>query len=200
MKRLIIFTILTTLLSCNSKNNEILLNENLVEPFYRNEHFYPENFEFKFIEVNKYLIDLNNNQKNDTIKLRVIKDWNDAGDFHQIEIILDNNEKIVETNFDGWVEFGKNYPVNNNLRKQNKLESNLILVSEFDFERKIILAFGWVYASDPGLLSIFEANGEKPKIIFNKNFEVERIDKDSFTGEYQEKEVTVRLIENKLEI
>ena len=193
-----------TLLSCNSTTIDkgFITNSDLIKPFFRNDYLYPENPEYNFIQVAKYTLDLNDNEKLDTIKLRVIKDWTDPGDFHQMEIVLDNNQKIIVTCFDGWVKFGENYSVNDNLRKLNKINSDLLLVTYFNTDRILIFAFGWVYASTPGLMTVIDANGHTPKVIFNDNFELEKIDNNSFTGkfEYSEKSKTIKLIENRLEI
>lgn len=204
MKKYINIFILLFVIGCSNDQKGLELNVELVDPFYTNDHLYPKNPRFEFVEVNRYELDLNNNNKLDTIKLREIKDWNDPGDFHQIEIVLDNDSNLVETNFGGWVKFGQNYSVNDELRKMNKLDSDLILVTDFNTDLKILLAFGYVYASEPGLLSIFEANGEDPKVVFNKNFEIHSIDDDLFQGVYEfkeneENEVIVKLINNRLE-
>lgn len=64
------------------------------------------------------------------------------------------------------------------------------------------MGFGWVYASTPGLMTVIDANGQTPKVIFNDNYEFEKINTNSFTGqfEYSEKRKTIKLIENRLEI
>jgi len=187
------------LVSCNSTkiDNGFITNSDLIKPFFRNDYLYPENSKYNFIQVAKYTIDLNDNEKLDTIILRVIKDWTDPGDFHQMEIILDNNQKSTETCFDGWVK----YSVNSKLIKLNKIKSDFLLVTDFDTDKILIFAFGWVYASTPGLMTVIDANGQTPKVIFNDNFELEKIDNNSFTGqfEYSEKSKTIKLIENRLE-
>jgi hypothetical protein len=193
-----------TLISCNSTRTDrgFILNSDLIKPFFRNDYLYPENPDYNFVQIAKYTIDLNNNNRLDTIVLRKIQDWTDTGDFHQMEITLDNKQKIIETCFDGWVKFGENYSVNDNLRKLNKINSDLLLVTDFDTDRILIFAFGWVYASTPGLMTVIDANGQTPKVIFNDNFGLEKIDNNSFTGqfEYSEKSKTIRLLENRLEI
>ena len=185
MKKYLITVLILILVGCQTAPKGIEVNPELVDAFYRNDYLYPENPEFEFEEVKRYEIDLNNNHSPDIIKLKKIKDWNDPGDFHQIELILDNGNSIVETYFGGWVKFGNNYPVNDELRKKNLIDSDLILISEIDKNKKIIMAFGWVYASEPGLLSIFEANGKIPQVLFNRNFEVNKIEKYSISGIYQ---------------
>ena len=40
--------------------------------------------------------------------------------------------------------------------------------------------FGWVYASDPGLLTFVEFSSGKPRILVNKNLDLEVIGSDSF--------------------
>jgi hypothetical protein len=177
--------LIVLLFGCQTKPAGIEVNPELIEAFHLSDFLYPENPEFDFEEVVKYDIDLNNNDENDIVTLKRIKGWNDPGDFHQIELLLDNGKSIVETNFGGWVKFGNIYPINDELRKKNLIDSDLIIIAEIDTDKKIVLAFGWVYASEPGLLSIFEANGEKPQLLFNKNFEVHKIETYSISGIYQ---------------
>jgi hypothetical protein len=201
------FLFLIILLSCSPEQKGFDINPELIEPFFRNDHLYPENPKFEFSEVQHYQIDLNNNNRLDTIILRKIKDWNDPGDFHQIEIILDNDSTIVETEFGGWVRFGQNYTVNETLIKTNLIDSDLILVSNFNQNQKVVLAFGWVYASQPGLVTIFEANGNKPQLLFNKQFDLYSIDENQFNGVFEFRDYeeasenikTIKLIDNRLE-
>ena len=51
-------------------------------------------------------------------------------------------------------------------------------------------------------MTVIDANGQTPKVIFNDNYELEKINTNSFTGqfEYSEKRKTIKLIENRLEI
>jgi hypothetical protein len=208
MKAYLYLLFLLTILSCNKNQQGIEINPEFIEPFFRNDHLYPENPKFEFIEVERYTIDLNNNQKLDTIKLRKLKDWNDPGDFHQIEIILDNDSSIVKTEFGGWVRFGHNYSVNENLVNMNLVDSDLILVPNINKNQKIVVAFGWVYASQPGLVTIFESNGNKPQLLFNTQFDLYSIDENQFTGifefrdyeEASENIKTIKLKDNRLEI
>ena len=178
----------------------IRVNSDLIEPFYRNDYLYPTNSKYKFIETEKYLIDINGNELVDTISLRVIENWNDPGDFHQIKITLDNNQHITETNFNGWVRFGNNYPVKQTLKDKNRIESELLLITNFNNNDYLIFAFGWVYASEPGLMSVFNANLENPKVIFNDNFEIHEIGNQFIKGEFHEKETEIKLKKNRLEI
>jgi hypothetical protein len=70
------------------------------------------------------------------------------------------------------------------------------------------LAFGWVYASQPGLVTIFEANGNKPQLLFNKQFDLYSIDENQFNGVFEFRDYeeasenikTIKLIDNRLEI
>jgi len=170
----------------------IRVNSDLIEPFYRNEFLYPTNPKYKFIETEKYLID--------TIILRKIENWNDPGDFHQINITLDNNQQKTETNFNGWVSFGNNYPIAQNLKDQNKIDSDLLLITDFNNNDILIFAFGWVYASEPGLMSVFNANKELPRVIFNDNFEIHEIGNQYLKGEFHETETEIKLKQNRLVI
>jgi len=198
------FVLLILFVSCNSSqiDREIIKNDDLIEPFSRNDFLYPENPNYKYIQVAKYEIDLNNNRKLDTIILRVIQDWNDPGDFHQLEIILDNGSKIKETEFGGWVKF-KNYLKNDSLYASNLIKSDFLFITDFDFDRKLIIAFGQTYASSPGLITIIDANGQTPQVIFNRNFMLLEFGKNSFSGFFVynggEKE-TIKLINNRFEI
>lgn len=178
----------------------IRVNSDLIEPFYRNEFLYPTNPKYKFIETEKYLIDINGNNLIDTIILRKIENWNDPGDFHQINITLDNNQQKTETNFNGWVSFGNNYPIAQNLKDQNKIDSDLLLITDFNNNDILIFAFGWVYASEPGLMSVFNANKELPRVIFNDNFEIHEIGNQYLKGEFHETETEIKLKQNRLVI
>ena len=208
MRNFIHVIILIGLISCDSKQEGIEINPNLVEPFFIYYHLFPENPKFQYSEVERHLIDLNNNKKLDTIKLRQLTDWNDPGDFHQIEIILDNNKSVIETEFGGWVKFGNNYSVEEELKEMNQINSELILITNLNPNQKIVLTFGWVYASQPGLVSIFEGNGIKPQLIFNKNFDIYKIRENKFIGIFEFRDHiertelidTVRLINNRLEV
>ncbi|MFC0878865.1 hypothetical protein ACE01N_19875 [Saccharicrinis sp. FJH2] len=93
-----IYLIFLTFLSCNSTktNNGFIINDNLIKPFNRSEYLNPENTDINFIQIAQYTIDLNGNNKLDTVKLYKIKDWTDPGDFQQIEVVLDNNQSIVK--------------------------------------------------------------------------------------------------------
>ena len=198
----ILFFLILICCNTNTIDRGIITNDDLIKPFFRNDYLYPENPKYKYVEVANYTFDLNKNDKLDTLKLRVIKDWTDPGDFHQIEITLDNNQSIIETCFDGWVKFGENYPINENLKKSNKINSDLLLITNLNSDKILIFAFGWVYANTPGLMTIVDANGNAPKIIFNDNFELESIRDNSFTGlfGYSGKNKTIKLVDNKFEI
>ncbi len=156
----------------------------LIEPFYTDDYLNLDNPELTLSVTDSFEIDLNNNSKNDIIVLKKLNNWNDPGDFHQIVISYDNGQKFTYTNFDGWVKFGQNYYVQESIQKQNLIKSNKIILKKIN-NLNCIFLFGWIYASEPGLLSVISFEKEKPKIIFNTNFDIQNLQNNGFSGVYK---------------
>ena len=183
--RTTIFLLTLLLIGCNSKTTDsdvelLKIDSSLIREFERNDHFDPDRTDLEFKKVTEYLVDLDANNKPDKIELFNIVGWEgDPGDFRQILITLDNGSTWRETNFSGWVKFNANYTINDQVKSQNTLDSNLLLLTEFN-GTKLLGMFGWVYASDPGLLTFVEFSSGKPRILVNKNLDLEVIGSDSF--------------------
>ena len=102
------------------------------------------------------------------ISLYEVSDWTDPGDF--LKIIISNKKyTLTLTNIDGWVKFDQNYGVSQALKRQNGLPTDLTLLLEHEGLNLLVL-FGWVYASQPGLCTIIDLN--KGELVFNKNVEL----------------------------
>jgi len=152
--------------------NEFELNSTLITEFHRDDRLNPDNSDLSFYEVDSFQVDLNNNNLADTIKLRKLKGWeNDPGDYRQIQITMDNGYSWTETNFDGWVRFDNNYFIPDSIKQLNQLETDLLLLTEFE-GTKILGLFGWVYASKSGLLTIIDFSTNQPRIMINKNLDL----------------------------
>lgn len=120
------------------------------------------------------------------IKLFTVKDWTDPGDVLKIDIV---NEKGITSysNADGWVKFDLNYPVSKELKEINELKSEKIIVVTND-KYSLLVLFGWVYASEPGLCTIINLNtGE---LEFNDNKELISISADKRKFRFHDKTTT----------
>lgn len=132
--------------------------------------------ESKLKLVDKYLIDVSGIGPT-VIKLFTIEGWSGPGDFLKIEI---SNKKysVSYSNVNGWVRFDHNYPVPERIQKINELQSHKLLLVTGD-DLALLVLFGWVYASDPGLCTIINlVDGE---IVLNTNAELMSIKEDNCT-------------------
>jgi hypothetical protein len=185
-------------INSDSNNRGFELSSSLIDSFYRDDRLYPENPDFEYYEKLHYAVDLNNNGKLDSIFLNRLKGWeNDPGEFQQIKIKTDEGLVWTETNFGGWVKFDNNYVVPDSIKKINQIDSDLILITDFA-ETKIIGLFGWVYASEPGLLTFIEFSTGHPRLMFNQNLDLLRIDGNRIMTTYDENKCWIELNENKL--
>jgi hypothetical protein len=209
IKILALFFIMTSCKSNQTENKDtdlkfenvgFVLNPKLIDDFYHDERLNPDNPELTNYRVKKFLVDLNQNQKPDSIILYQLNGFeNDPGDFHQIEIKMDNGESWMKTNFEGWVRFDNNYTVPNLVKEQNQLNTDLLLLTDFG-KTKIIGLFSWVYASEPGLLTFVEFSTGKPRIMFNKKFDLTQLDSNKITVENYNSKYQIELIDNNLEL
>ncbi|MEQ9169215.1 MAG: hypothetical protein RLO12_23375 [Fulvivirga sp.] len=120
---------------------------------------------------------------NTQIKLSKVSNWGDPGDFHLVEIINSKYSKSF-SNLDGWVKFNQNYPVNDELKNMNQTNTDLFLVASNENQSLLIL-FGWVYASDPGLCTVIDLNNGT--IVYNQNSELTSISLQKGTLTFSEK-------------
>lgn len=174
------------------------LNQTLIDSFHRDNRLRPDNPDFDFYSVKTFTVDLNNNQKADTIILKKLKGWeNDPGDFQQIQITMDNGFSWTETNFNGWVRFNSNYYVPDSIKRLNQLDTDLLLLTDFE-NTKILGLFGWVYASESGLLTIIDFSTNHPRIMINKNLDIVGIDNQKITIQDSEDMCWIENINNRL--
>lgn len=176
------------IISCitkNSKTNKIkqtetiAVNPELIDDFLTNEYLEHLIDTVDFIEVEEFIV--SHNDKTVKVYLQHIPNWSDPGDFLRVKIV-DEDEKILleETNFSGWVEFGNNYTLSKALIDVNKVDSDKAMIIE-NQEGKLLVLFGWVYASKPGLLTVIDLF-PSPRIIFNKEFQLKEIPEISENG------------------
>ena len=95
--------------------------------------------------------------------------WNDPGDFHRIKVEK-KDSCYTFFNSSGWVKatpffFGyvPNFP------SYNKIQSDYIVLTQNN-DDFLLFVFGYVYASQPGLLSIINLSLKEPKLLFNDNY------------------------------
>ncbi|MGL1888997.1 MAG: hypothetical protein OCD76_20960 [Reichenbachiella sp.] len=139
-----------------------------------NELFVVENHDqskYPFKQVETQSVDLNGDGKNDKINLYIIENWGDPGNFQKIEVLITQGGSYEFLNYGGWVTFNQNYSVPQQVSDQNTLNSENILLIDATPNSKLIMIFGWVYASEPGLMTIINpATGD---ILFNKEWELQ---------------------------
>ena len=121
---------------------------------------------FSILETTEY--NINGNGVKGKIIIEKINDWNDPGDFHRIRIVSDSCFSFF--NVDGWIKarpFMFDYVPN--FAKNNKIQSDYIVLSKNN-DDLLLFVFGYVYASQPGLLSIINLSLKEPKLLFNDNY------------------------------
>jgi hypothetical protein len=108
-----------------------------------------------------------------TINLHVIENWGDPGSFQKIEMQLSGEGSFEFLNYGGWVTFNQNYSVSKEISDRNKLNSENILLIDATTNSMLVVIFAWVYANDPGLVTIMDpATGN---ILFNKDWDMKSI-------------------------
>ncbi len=125
---------------------------------------------FDFEIIDSYLLDIDNDGLEDEIIIEKIKDWNDPGDFHRIRII--NQTKEYEYfNGHGWINISDfELQFEEYLKEDSQVDSKYIIISNASNNDKLLFCFGYVYASQPGLLSIINLSGTNtPELIYNDN-------------------------------
>ncbi len=123
-----------------------------------------EDFKVEIIEHKKVFI--NNSANSIEIFLEKIVGWNDPGDFHKIRILSNSNEYVYYNN-NGWIEYENEFYNKNNI--QNVVNSKYIFIEEKTDEDILLYVFSYVYASQPGYLSIINLTTfNKPVLIYNE--------------------------------
>ena len=155
------------------QSDDQIINPNLINNFSPSNDYIDSLIEFIGLKtVSKFQIVENSDTA--FIYLRQLPNWNDPGDFINIQV-EDKRGNILfdKTNIDGWVKFGNNYSVPESVKKLNLLNSDEVLLVN-NYSGKQLILFGWVYASKPGLMTIIDIF-PRPKVIFNRNFEIKSI-------------------------
>lgn len=127
---------------------------------------------YPFKAMDTQFIDLNGDSKLDKITLFRIEDWADPGDFQKIEIELNGETPYEYRNYGGWISF-EQASLPTGITAFNKIRSENILLLQAQPETKLIVLFGWPYASDPGLVTIIDPKNKT--ILFNKNWSLQSI-------------------------
>jgi len=167
--------ILSIAIACQSTNSvPVRLNPELIDdlPGINIQEFEEEGYHL--VPTKQYTFDLNQDSELDTIVLKTFTNWNDPGDFLEVEISLSNEKQFKVFNSSGWVVFNQDYTVPNQLIDQNLIDSQEILILKLN-ENYYLFAFGWVYASIPGLMTMIEFSDDIPRVAYNGNTDINSI-------------------------
>ena len=180
MKKTIYLLLLIVLSSCSGKTSKTS-NSEVSEPCVDCEllgqqletenQFEKNNDEsLKFSIIESYEYDLNG----DGIKEKIIVEklqisWEEPGDFHRIRIEK-NDTCYTFFNSSGWIKSCSsifNYVPD--FLTYNKINSDYVFLCENNSDL-LLFAFGYIYASNPGLLTIVNLSLKEPKLLFNDNY------------------------------
>lgn len=127
-------------------------------------------FDFEVIDIVNY--DFNGDNKNDAIKIERIIDWGDPGDFHKITLTLSGQDEVMFFNIDGWMRVTPyELQFTESLKTNSLVKSDYVVIQKASKKDILLIAYGYVYASQPGLLTIVNITREKaPALIFNDNY------------------------------
>ena len=130
------------------------------------------NLKLDFEVVDVFNQDFNQDGKNDIIRIEKISGWEDPGDFHKITIKLSGQQEKIFFNIDGWVEisdYEMQYVNHGSIKPFEPFK--YFLIQKASKDNVILLAFGYAYASQPGLLSIINLTKKNsPTLVFNDNY------------------------------
>jgi len=121
-----------------------------------------------FVAIDSYEYEINGIKEKVIIEKLQIS-WEEPGDFHRIRI--ENKDTCYSFfNSDGWIKLRPSiFEYVPNFTTYNKIQSDYIVLSQNNGDL-LLFAFGYIYASEPGLLSIINLSLEKPTLIFNDNY------------------------------
>ena len=124
----------------------------------------------QFVAIGSYEYDTNGDGIKEKIILEKLQiSWEEPGDFHRIKIEK-KDTCYTFFNSSGWVKaesyFFEYVP---NFSSYNKIQSDYIVLSQNN-DDLLLFVFGYVYASQPGLLSIVNLSLKEPKMLFNDNY------------------------------
>ncbi|MDR1984723.1 MAG: hypothetical protein LBQ28_07870 [Prevotellaceae bacterium] len=121
---------------------------------------------FSILEIYEY--DINNDGIKEKIILDELNEWNDPGDFHRIRIEY-RDTCFTFYNSTGWVKIqNSSNDYIHDFASINKIKSDYIVLIQNN-DNLLLMAFGYVYASNPGLLSIINLSANEPQLILNDN-------------------------------
>lgn len=132
-----------------------------------------QELEYKLLEQHKIDLDLDGTE--DLIRLSTIKEWNDPGTIHKVEIELSNQGlKLIEDTesaYEGYFKKRYDREIND---VNNLADSELIIVQKTKDASYLILT-GYIFASTPGILSIYRIDNNSFKRVYHDNFEPHRM-------------------------
>lgn len=110
--------------------------------------------------------DFNNDGIADTIRLSRIRDWDDPGDFHLIEININELKKEIFFNGEGWIAPESIGKVKTQGVNKELIENFL----KFDFREKgkVLVFYGYPYGSTAWLTTIFSFTNKGVQLIHNE--------------------------------
>ncbi|MDR1349022.1 MAG: hypothetical protein LBJ63_11475 [Prevotellaceae bacterium] len=186
MKWIISILVVITLIQCKTKNNETKneevneqpavvaeeqswTNELIGEPLDSEleiEEKYNIKLNFSIHKIYEY--DINKDGIKEKIILDKLDEWNDPGDFHRIRIEY-KDTCFTFYNSSGWIKtnYSANYYISD-FKSVNEIDSEYIILRKNN-DNLLLFAFGYVYASNPGLLSIINLSIKEPQLILNDN-------------------------------
>ena len=172
------FLLFIAFASCKGRQNvcDCLIGEKLESEI---EFEQKSSEKLNFVIIDSYEYDINNDGVNENIILEKLQfDWEEPGDFHRIRIIA-NDTCFSFFNSGGWIklepsliEYIPDFFLN------NILSSDYIAIDKHTNDL-LLFAFGYVYASEPGLLSIINLSQKTPKLILNENYLLSGYQKDN---------------------
>lgn len=162
-----------------------------IKPYYRNDYLRADNEKFQFELLEKIEYDLDGNGVDDIIRVLKLKNWEDPGDFHKVEILIDSKE-FSFLNFEGWSKFND---------ANNVLKSNYISYIN-DGKHKVLVLNSFIYGAGPGLMSIIAIGNKKADLIFNDEYHIKNVqvtkDEIQMTINTKSMERTMSIIDNEL--
>lgn len=186
--RLIIVAFLTCFIGCESKppTKRQTVQEKKADPVFQ-ESFFGSSFRTRE-EVNniykkmndgydmdtplvaRFVKHLNSDNIPDTVFFEKINNWNDPGDIHNVRVSVSGQEELVVFNGSGWIKLiGSTQQKLRKIESENLSVNNELVTAEIAKGEKLIFLFGYIYASEPGVLTVISLKeGYDPKFVFNE--------------------------------
>jgi len=149
-----------SLINCELLGQELETEQEIIEKY---------DIELNFSILETIEFDINGKGLKEKIIVERIENWNDPGDYHRIKIEK-TDTCYTFFNSSGWIKscpyIFRYVP---NFSTHNKIHSEYVFLIENN-EDLLLFAFGYIYASQPGLLSIINLSLKDPKLLFNDNY------------------------------